>query len=131
MGRDRIVLLDTCALLWLSHDQTRMSEETLRKIDTAPVAYISAVSGFEIGLKYRTGKLRLPAPPREWFREILKHHRLDIIGLDLEICIKSTELPPIHRDPCDRFIIATALVKKLPVVTADPRFAAYGVDVMI
>ena len=105
--------------------KTRMSEETLRKIDTAPV------SGFEIGLKYRTGKLRLPAPPREWFREILKHHRLDIIGLDLEICIKSTELPPIHRDPCDRFIIATALVKKLPVVTADPRFAAYGVDVMI
>ena len=32
------MLLDTCALLWLSHDQTRMSEKTLGKIDAAPVA---------------------------------------------------------------------------------------------
>lgn len=34
------MLLDTCALLWLAHDQTRMSEETLKKIDKAPVVFI-------------------------------------------------------------------------------------------
>ncbi len=75
--------------------------------------------------------MRLPAPPREWISEILRHHQIDIIGLNLDICIKATELPPIHRDPCDRFIIAKALIRKIPVVTADKRFARYGVKVMI
>jgi len=124
------VLLDTCALLWLVHDQIKMSEETLQQIDEAPVVFISAVSGFEIGLKHRAGKLQLPAPPREWIKEILTHHHIDVIGLDLEICVRAAELPPIHKDPCDRFIIATALTRQLPVVTADQRFIEYGVKVL-
>ncbi len=124
------MLLDTCALLWLAHDQTRICEDTLKRIDEAPVVFISAVTGFEIGLKQRAGKLQLPAPPREWLHEVLAHHRIEVIGLDLEICIKATELPPIHKDPCDRFIIATALENNMPVVTADPRFATYGVAVL-
>ena len=82
-------------------------------------------------MKYSGGKLQLPAPPREWLHEILAHHQIEIIGLNIEICIKATELPPIHKDPCDRFIIATALVKEMSVVTADPRFAAYGVKALI
>ncbi len=124
------MLLDTCALLWLAHDQIKMSEETLQRIDEAPVVFISAVSGFEIGLKHRAGKLQLPAPPREWIKAILTHHHIAVIGLDLEICIKATELPPIHKDPCDRFIIATALTRQLPVATADQRFIEYGVKVL-
>ena len=125
------MLLDTCALLWLAYDQTRMSEATLEKIDEAPVVSIASVSAFEVGLKYKTGKLQLPVPPREWISEILRHHQISIINLDIEISIKATELPPIHKDPCDRFIIAAALTQGLPVVTADQRFAEYGVVVMI
>ena len=49
------MLLDTCALLWLAHDQIKMSEETLKAIDEAPVVIITTVSGFEIGLKHRSG----------------------------------------------------------------------------
>ena len=107
------MLLDTCALLWLAHDQIKMSEETLKAIDEAPVVIITTVSGFEIGLKHRAGKLQPPAPPREWIKEILTHSQIDVIGLDLEICIKATELSPIHKNPCDRFIIATALTRRL------------------
>lgn len=125
------MLLDTCALLWLAHDQTRISTETLEKINNAPVVFIASISGFEIGLKHRAGKLLLPTPPIKWIREILSHHQIDIIDLNLDISLKATELPPIHKDPCDRFIIATALVKELPVVTADQRFAEYGVKVFI
>ncbi|RJQ49803.1 MAG: type II toxin-antitoxin system VapC family toxin [Desulfobacteraceae bacterium] len=125
------MLLDTCALLWLVHDQSHFTEETLANLDESPVVFICAVSGFEIGLKHRAGKLTLPAPPRQWISEILTHHRIDVIGMDLEICIQAAELPPIHRDPCDRFIIAAALVRGLPVVTADRRFAEYGVKILI
>ena len=125
------MLLDTCALLWMAHDQTRISTETLKKIEGASVVFIASVTGFEIGLKYKAGKLQLPTPPREWIKEILNHHQIEIIDLNLDICVKATELPPIHKDPCDRFIIATALTKELPVVTADHRFAGYGVEVLL
>jgi PIN domain nuclease of toxin-antitoxin system len=125
-----MMLLDTCAVLWLAHDQSKLSTDTLRKIESAPVIYLSAISGFEIGLKYRAGKLTLPMPPADWLKGVVEHHNLSILDLDLEICVKATELPPIHRDPCDRFIIATALAKGIPVVTVDKRFAQYGVKVL-
>lgn len=98
-------------------------------IERAPVVSISAVTAFEVDLKYRSGKLKLPMPPRQWLDTVLAHHRIAVIGLDLEICLAATEPPPIHKDPCDRFIIATALTRDLPLVTADTRVAAYGVRV--
>jgi len=125
------MLLDTCGLLWLAHEQEKLSEKTLRRINEAPVVYVSAITSFEIGLKYKSSKLALPIPPRDWFERIVKHHDISIIDIDADICLKSTELPDIHRDPCDRFIIATALIRKLPVVTADQRFQEYGVKVSI
>lgn len=125
------MLLDTCGLLWLAHEQDKLTEETLRQINESPVVSVSAISSFEIGLKHKSGKLVLPVPPRDWFKQIVKHHGISIIDIDADICLKSTELPDIHRDPCDRFIIATALVRRLPVVTADRRFQEYGVSVLI
>ncbi|MDR3566967.1 MAG: hypothetical protein P4L43_02960 [Syntrophobacteraceae bacterium] len=73
----------------------------------------------------------MPIPPRDWLGSILVHHQIDIIDPDLEISIKAALLPPVHKDPCERFLIATALARELPVVTADPRFASYGVRVLI
>jgi PIN domain nuclease of toxin-antitoxin system len=124
------MLLDTCALLWLAHDQTKLTAATLEKIEKSPTLFISAITGFEIGLKHKANKLQLPLPPEEWLSQILSHHFINVIDLDIEICIKTTELPPIHKDPCDRFIIATALLKDLPVATGDRRFEEYGVKVL-
>jgi len=125
------MLLDTCGLLWLAHEQKKMSEEVLKRIDVSPVVYVSAITSFEIALKYKSGKLILPVRPKDWFREILEHHDISVIDLDKDICIKATELPDIHKDPYDKFIIATALLRKLPVITADKRFHEYGVKVYI
>ena len=126
-----MILLDTCALLWLAHDRTRISGETLRLIDETPVVTISAITSFEVGIKYRAGKLKLPVPPSQWMAGIMEHHEIAAIDLTSEICLRASELPPIHGDPCDRFIIATALLKNAPVVTADKHFHQYGVDVLI
>ena len=125
------MILDTCGLLWLAHEQAKISNEVLSLIDQSPVVYISAITSFEIGLKNKAGKLLLPIPPKDWFREIIKHHDIAVIDLDMDICIKATELPDIHRDPCDRFIIATALIRQIPVVTADRRFQEYGIRILI
>ena len=105
-----------------------MSETALHRIDTAPVVYVSAISGFAIGIKVQKGKLHLPVPPAEWFAAVLAHHHLEVLALDLDICLRATALPPIHSDPCDRMIIAAAQVYHLPVVTTDPLFARYGIE---
>lgn len=126
-----MILLDTCALLWLAHDRTRISNETLRLIDETPVVFISAITSFEIGIKCRSGKLKLPAPPSQWISGIMEHHGIAAIDLTIDICLSASELPPIHGDPCDRFIIATALLQKSPIVTADKRFHQYGVEILI
>jgi len=121
------VLLDTCALLWLATGAERLSAATRQRLDEVPVVYVSAISGFELGLKCRAGKLTLPMPPLEWMRKVIEHHDLSVLELSLDLCVRATELPPIHKDPCDRFIIASAVEHELTVVTADPRFVEYGV----
>jgi PIN domain nuclease of toxin-antitoxin system len=105
-----------------------LSEAALQDIDAAPVVYVCAISGFEIGVKVQKGKLALPARPADWFATILAHHDIEVLSLDLEVCIRSTELAAIHADPCDRMIIAAAQVHHFPVVTADPIFARYGIE---
>jgi len=124
------MLLDTCALLWLSQGGGQLTPGTLRKLADAPFVYVSAISGFEIGIKYRRGKLELPALPSDWFNAIVLHHDLQVLPLDLEICLNSTQLPLVHHDPCDRMIIATARIYRLPVVTADPVFKEYEIQTL-
>ena len=124
------MILDTCALLWLAQGGGKLSKSAARKIDAAPVVYVSAITGYEIGIKYRGGKLELPALPSEWLAAIVEHHGLAVVPLDLPICVRATELPAIHKDPCDRLIIATAMIHRLAVVTADPVFKEYDIDVV-
>ena len=123
-----MMLLDTCALLWLSEGSTRLSKHARQRLAAATLVYVSAISAFEVGLKHRSGKLALPLPPAEWFAGVVDHHALTVQGLDWDICMAATLLPDLHRDPCDRFIIATARKLGLPVLTADPNFAAYGIE---
>ena len=124
------MLLDTCALLWLAAGGGALSPEAHARIAAADSLHISAITGFEIAVKTRSGKLKLPALPAEWLRTVLPHHRIDVAPLALSICEAATELPRVHRDPCDRLIIATARCHGRPVVTADPQFAPYGIDVI-
>ena len=126
------MILDTCALLWLAEKSatSKISLTTLELINNSPLVYVSAISGFEIGIKVGAGKLILPVSPAKWFDSVLSFHHLELIDLDLDICLKATELPKIHKDPCDRFIIASALKFEIPVVTADARFKEYGVEVL-
>jgi PIN domain nuclease of toxin-antitoxin system len=130
MARGGAMILDTCALLWLASGSKKLSLSTLKQINGAAAVYVSAISGFEIALKSARGKLQLPDSPALWFEQIIAHHGLSVLPLDSNVCLTSARLPPIHDDPCDRFIIATAQINHLPVVTADERFAEYGLTVL-
>lgn len=124
------MILDTCALLWLAAGERKLSRSALKKINEAPAVYVSAISGFEICLKVGQGKLDLSHPVEEWFQQIAEHHGLTVLPLGLDVCIAAAKLPSIHDDPFDRFIIATAILNDLPVVTMDGQFEEYGVTVL-
>ena len=129
MAGSSSMILDTCALLWLASGNKKLSRSALNAINEAPVVYISGISGFEIAIKVAKGKLKLPTPPQEWFEKIIEHHGLAVLPLELDVCIAAAQLPPIHDDPCDRFIIAAAKLHDLTVVTTDEQFGKYGVAV--
>ena len=124
------MILDTCALLWLASGDKKLSRAALKEINAAAAVYVSVISGFEITIKVAKGKLKLPHPPQEWFEKVVEHHGLAVLPLELDACITAALLPPIHNDPCDRFIIAAAKLHDLKVVTTDEQFEKYGVTVL-
>jgi PIN domain nuclease of toxin-antitoxin system len=130
MAKGVAMILDTCALLWLASGGGKLSRRTLEEIQTSPAVYISAISGFEIALKVANGKLKLPVPIQKWFKEVIEGHGLTLLPLDLELCVAAAHLPGIHKDPADRFIIATAKLNNLAVVTTDENFEKYGLTVL-
>jgi PIN domain nuclease of toxin-antitoxin system len=126
-----MIILDTCAVLWIAAGADRFSPDTRTVIDSEAVVAVSAISAFEIAVKYRKGKLSLPMPPEEWWDRVIEHHRFDVIDLSPSLAMRATRLPDIHRDPADRFIIAAAVKHSCPVVSADRRFSEYGVHLLL
>ena len=53
-----------------------------------------------------------------------------ILPIELRHALHVAQLPPYHRDPFDRMLVAQALIERMPLLTADKRFSAYGVEVL-
>jgi PIN domain nuclease of toxin-antitoxin system len=105
----------------------QLTSQTLKAIDESETVSVSSISAFEIALSHKKGKLELPCAPDKWYQDVLSHHDIIEIKLDSKIAIASTKLPDHHKDPCDRFIIATAILSNLPIITKDKLFERYGV----
>jgi PIN domain nuclease of toxin-antitoxin system len=126
-----VIILDTCAILWLAQGSDRISRDVLHRLDDEAIVAVSAISAFEVAIKYRAGKLGLPFPAEDWWKRAIAYHRLDVIHIDDTLVMRAAGLPLIHRDPADRFIIATAIEHNAPVITSDARFSRYGLTVML
>ncbi len=92
--------------------------------------FLSAASAWEIAIKYSLGKLRLPMEPTEYVRSRLA----PTLTLELSVththALRVAHLPLHHRDPFDRLLIAQAQLEGMGLMTSDPRFAAYDVEVL-
>lgn len=121
-----MILLDTCGILALTDGATALSAEARRRIGAAQgLIFVSAISAFELGQKHVAGKLVLPQPVDSWFPAIVRQHALREVGLDAAICAAATLLPPLHRDPFDRLLIATAHQHRLLILTSDKVISSY------
>ena len=117
------LLLDTHVWLWWQSDDRRLARSARAAIANAAEAYVSAASAWEMVIKTTLGKLRAPtdieaAVAEGGFRELPVEFR--------HIAALRT-LPPHHRDPFDRLLIAQAHADRLTLVTADPALPRYGV----
>jgi len=121
-----MLLLDTCILLWLSADQKKISKKAKNTIEkNADALFVSAISAFEIAVKARNKKLKLPMSVMDWFSEVLNFHGIHELPVTGHIAISSTQLPPLHNDPCDRIIIATAQTNAMKICTCDKLISQY------
>ncbi len=117
-------LLDTNALLWFVWgDSKRISPGLRARIEAG--AMVSIASFWEIAIKKALGKLQAPdeLPTR------VQEMGFELMAIELEHAWALRELPQHHRDPFDRLLIAQARIEGLVLLTADPAFDAYDVDV--
>ena len=125
------LLIDTCALLWLASSPERITADVRRQIAESETRYVSSMTFWEIIFKHQIGKLKLGLDPVVWLERVEKKFALTVVGVSHKMMVNAALLPLHHRDPADRFIIATALNMKLPVVTNDDNFLKYGVSTII
>jgi PIN domain nuclease of toxin-antitoxin system len=124
------LLLDTCGLIWLAQGGGKLSKSTISAIDEAQIVYVSSISAWEISQLHSMQKLDLPSEPLQWFADFIQSQNILELPLNSEAAIKSSNLPWHHKDPADRFIIATAIIKNLSIVTGDKKFPKYDVHVL-
>ena len=121
------LLLDTHALLWWLDDHPRLSRRARAAIgDGQNVVFISAAVIWEIRIKQALGKLSVP----EEFRMILEAQPFLTLDITANHAHAVEKLPPHHRDPFDRMLIAQATVERLTLVSNDTRFKPYGVPLI-
>jgi len=118
-------LLDTHVLLWTIFDSDKLSPSAQRIIlDKGTYKFISIATLWEISIKNRIGKLPLPNGLSGVFSEV-EMNGFGIIGINQGCLEAYNTLPLFHRDPFDGIIIATALLQKMTIITADENIQKY------
>ena len=104
------LLLDTCTFLWLAGGGAALSRVAADAIrDPSNQVFLSAVSTWEIATKYRAGRLPLPEPPDRLIPVERGLRGVLALAFDEESALHVLRLPPLHRDPFDRMLVAQAI----------------------
>lgn len=125
------LLLDTHVFLWYISADFRLAlslHEIIRDPDNE--VYLSVVSVWEAVVKHALGKLPLPGPPAEYLPQQRAAHRIASLPIEEAVFVHLASLPPLHRDPFDRLLLAQALQHGLTMVTVDEAVRAYAVPLL-
>ncbi len=121
-------LLDTCAVLFTAEKTPDLTPATLALIDAAPAGevVVSAISVAELACLQERRKIVLKQHWRLWWAALLKRTEWPCLPITAEIMAEAYSLPPpIHHDPADRLLIATARLERLTLVTTDGKIRGY------
>ena len=124
----RRILVDSCAIIWLATGDRKLSKIARDAMRDAELLCFSSISIWEIARLVKAGDLELPVSPTRLAELLVEQYEMKELPVNNSISLRASALPEIHKDPADRFIIATALLNDFTVVTGDHRFAEYGVE---
>lgn len=124
----RQFLLDTHVFLWMLSEPERLGRHraVLAKRDSE--LYLSAASIWELAIKAGSGRIRLPEPLSSFVPTRMRSIGAFPIAIDYEDAVGVADLPPHHRDPFDRLIVAQAIRRGLCVVSHDAEILKYRVQ---
>ena len=95
--------------------------------DPANDRLLSAATIWEVAIKVGLGKMLLSLPYRQWMEKAISDLKLSVLPVTVEYAERQSLLPPHHKDPFDRLMIAQALVDRIAIASADAVFDPYGV----
>ncbi|HEV2199814.1 MAG TPA: type II toxin-antitoxin system VapC family toxin [Bryobacteraceae bacterium] len=125
------ILVDTHTFIWWNEASPRLSRRASALLaDSRSTLLLSVVSAWELVVKVEAKKLKLPEPPSVYVPTRTAHYGMEILPVTLAHCLAVEALPPYHRDPFDRMLIAQAQVEQLPILTIDEEMGRYGVKTL-
>jgi PIN domain nuclease of toxin-antitoxin system len=108
----------------------RLGDRALKLVaDGGSELLLSAVSSWEVAIKYTIGKLPLPLPPAQYVLDRMRRSGIAPLPVMHSHALRVAELPLHHRDPFDRMLVAQAQCDGLTLLTADPRLRQYDVPI--
>lgn len=124
-------LLDTHTFIWLAAEPAYLSK-TVRRIALIPEndLLLSAASGWETALLWKLNRIELPEEPALFIPQVIQSLSLTPSAISFETAITAATLSLIHRDPFDRLLVATAMQKKVAILSKDRMMMEYGVEVI-
>jgi PIN domain nuclease of toxin-antitoxin system len=118
-------LLDTQFLIWIPIDDRRISSAARMLItDTAHEFWFSVASLWEIAIKRSLNRPDFAYDPRGIRRQMIANG-YDEVPVEGSHVVSVDALPPIHKDPFDRLLIAQAMVEGITLLTSDRTIAQY------
>jgi len=126
LSRQDRLLLDTHVFLWWRSEPSRLTKEAQHRIASAELVFVSAVSAWEAAIKIGLGRLKLP----DTLEAGVVASGFEKLPVTFSHAEHVATLPPHHRDPFDRMLVAQAQVEGLTLVTHDRALEGYAIEIL-
>lgn len=124
-------LLDTAIFLWSVGPVEKLNRQAVEVLEDAMTElFLSAASSWEISIKSALGNLKLPEAASTYVPKRLTSQGIRSLPISHIHALAAGELPRHHRDPFDRMLVAQARNERMVLMTADPSFKKYGIELL-
>jgi PIN domain nuclease of toxin-antitoxin system len=122
-----MIALDTHAWIWYATEDRRLSKAARARIAKEESLGVHPVSCWEVAMLHLRGQLQFSMSADEWVHAALARPKVELLPFLPSAAVRAAGLGgPFPDDPADRFIVATALELRIPLVTKDTRIKAWG-----
>ena len=123
--------MDTHIFLWAITSDPRLSPAQRDLfLDDASDLFLSVASVWEMLIKTGLGRLPIPTPCTDYIVRQMEKNRIAILPIRVAHLAGLETLPPLHRDPFDRMLVAQARAEKMPLLSADAAIRQYPVEIL-